>query len=108
MESFIADLSKLEGYKDQIEHVEFLPSKKEVTGKLEPRLPPSLQQYLDNRMIKLYKHQADAINLVRKGENVVIATPTASGKTLTFNLPVFETLSRDPQARALYMRARMG
>ncbi len=89
MESFIEGLRKLEGYKDQIEHVELLPPKKEVTGKLGTRLLPPLQQYLDNRMIKLYKHQADAINLVRKGENVVIATPTASGKTLAFNLPVF-------------------
>ena len=103
MESFIDGLRNLEGYKDQIEHIEFLPQKKEVTGRLETRLLPSLQQYLDNRMIKLYKHQADAINLVRKGENIVIATPTASGKTLAFNLPVFETLSRDPRARALYI-----
>ena len=103
MESFIEGLKKLEGYRSQIEHIEFLPPKKEGFGTLETALSPSLQQYLDNRMIKLYKHQTDAINLVRKGENVVIATPTASGKTLAFNLPVFETLSRDPLARALYI-----
>jgi len=103
MESFIGGLKELEGYKGQIEHVEFLPPKKGEYGTLETALSPSLQQYLDNRYIKLYKHQADAINLARKGENIVITTPTASGKTLAFNIPVFETLSRDPQARALYI-----
>lgn len=40
---------------------------------------------------------------MRKGENIVISTPTASGKTIAFNLPVFEALMRDPQARALYI-----
>ena len=103
MKSFIEGIKKLEGYKDQIEHIEFLHPKKEETGRLETRLLPSLQQYLDNRTIKLYKHQTDAINLARKGENIVIATPTASGKTLAFNLPVFEMLSKDPNARALYI-----
>ena len=103
MESFIGGLKELEGYKEQIEHIEFLPQKIEEHGTLESALSPSLQQYLDNRNIELYKHQADAINLARKGENIVIATPTASGKTLAFNLPVFEVLSRDPLARALYI-----
>jgi len=103
MESFIAGLRNLEGYKGQIEHIEYFQPKKEQLGKLETPLPSSIQRYLDNRQIKLYKHQADAINLARKGENIVIATPTASGKTLAFNIPVFEALMKDPQARALYI-----
>ena len=82
MESFIGGLKKLEGYKEQIEHIESLPSKKERLGTLETALLPSLQQYLDNRNIKLYKHQADAITLVRKGENVVVTTPTARALVL--------------------------
>ena len=80
-----------------------MPLKKGEYGTLETALSPSLQQYLDNRNIKLYKHQADAINLARKGENIVITTPTASGKTLAFNIPVFEALSREPLARVLYI-----
>ncbi len=103
MDSFIEGLINLDGYKNQIEHIEFLPSKKEVEGKLEYSLPGPLKQYLDNRFIKLYKHQAEAVNRIRRGENVVIATPTASGKTLAFNLPVFERLMRDREARALYI-----
>ena len=58
---------------------------------------------MDNRKIKLYKHQTDAINLARDGENIVIATPTASGKTMAFNIPVFDALMDDPEARALYI-----
>lgn len=103
MDSFIEGLKKLEGYNGQIEHIEYLPAKIEKHGILDYRLPPPLQQYLDNRKIKLYKHQTDAINRAREGENIVIATPTASGKTIAFNIPVFEALLKDPQARALYI-----
>jgi DEAD/DEAH box helicase domain-containing protein len=103
MDTFIAGLKELKGYKGQIEHVEYFPQKKGRYGKLDTYLPASLQQYLDNRKIILYKHQTDAINLARKGSNIVIATPTASGKTLAFNLPVFESLSIDLRARALYI-----
>jgi DEAD/DEAH box helicase domain-containing protein len=66
-------------------------------------LPPSLQAYLDMKTIRLYSHQCDAIDRIRDGKNVIITTPTASGKTLAFNLPVFERLERAPAARALYL-----
>ena len=97
-------MKNLDGYKNQIEHIEYFPPKNTELGILDSHLPPSIQQYLNNRQIKLYKHQADAIYLTRRGENVVIATPTAFGKTLAFNLPVFEAMSRDPQNRALHAR----
>ncbi|MHA1972663.1 MAG: DEAD/DEAH box helicase [Candidatus Hodarchaeales archaeon] len=103
MDSFVEGIKQLEWYKGQIEHVEYLPSKQQVHGSLDYRLPSSIQQFLDNRQIKLYAHQTEAINLVRDGENIVISTPTASGKSMAFNLPVFETLLRDPEARALYI-----
>ncbi|GAB6058795.1 DEAD/DEAH box helicase [Desulfonatronum parangueonense] len=50
-----------------------------------------------------YAHQADAMARIREGRDVVVATPTASGKSLIYNLPVMETLVRDRQARALYL-----
>jgi DEAD/DEAH box helicase domain-containing protein len=51
----------------------------------------------------LYEHQVRATDLVRSGQNTVVATPTASGKSLIYNLPVLEACHLDRQARALYL-----
>jgi DEAD/DEAH box helicase domain-containing protein len=52
---------------------------------------------------QLYSHQAEAWQRLQAGENVVIVTGTASGKTLCYNLSVLDALMRDDQARALYL-----
>ena len=52
---------------------------------------------------KLYVHQADAFERCVAGQNVVVVTPTASGKTLCYNLPVLQRLIEDPNARAMYL-----
>ncbi len=52
---------------------------------------------------QLFTHQAQAVEAALQGENVVVVTGTASGKTLCYNLPVLNTLLRDPTARALYL-----
>lgn len=52
---------------------------------------------------RLFTHQAQAVEAALQGENVVVVTGTASGKTLCYNLPVLNTLLRDPNARALYL-----
>ncbi len=51
----------------------------------------------------LYCHQAEAISRIRTGQSVVISTPTASGKSLIYNLPVFESILDNPDVRALYL-----
>ncbi len=51
----------------------------------------------------LYKHQAEAVNKIRAGANVIVATPTASGKSFIYNLPVFEHLLAHPDKHALYL-----
>jgi DEAD/DEAH box helicase domain-containing protein len=51
----------------------------------------------------LYAHQHSAIEEIRKGRHVVVSTPTASGKTLIYNLPVMERIMADPHSRALYL-----
>jgi len=51
----------------------------------------------------LYKHQVEAIDLIRSGRHVVIATPTASGKTLIYNLPAMENILKNPDSKALYI-----
>ncbi|MFW6333635.1 MAG: DEAD/DEAH box helicase [Desulfosalsimonas sp.] len=51
----------------------------------------------------LYTHQQQALDLIRKNRNVVVSTPTSSGKTLIYNLPVLERIMARPDARALYI-----
>ncbi|HEU5264304.1 MAG TPA: DEAD/DEAH box helicase, partial [Gaiellaceae bacterium] len=51
----------------------------------------------------LFRHQAEAWNAARRGENVIVTTGTASGKSLAFNLPVLDAIARDPKTRALYL-----
>ncbi len=51
----------------------------------------------------LYTHQAQAVEAALNGRNVAVVTPTASGKTLCYNLPVLQTVLRDHSARALYL-----
>ena len=67
-------------------------------------LPPRLTEILRARGIEnLYSHQAAACELARAGKNFVVVTPTASGKTLCYNLPILSALVEDPEARALYL-----
>ncbi len=67
---------------------------------LKPELVEALRQHGINR---LYTHQAEAIAKIGAGKNVVAVTPTASGKTLCYNLPVLNTVIENPQTRALYL-----
>ena len=67
-------------------------------------LAPALKQALNSRGIhQLYSHQAEAFGHVASGRNVVVVTPTASGKTICYNLPVLNRLIADPGARAMYL-----
>ncbi len=67
-------------------------------------LPPALRSTLERRGIDaLFSHQHEAYSALRAGQHTVIATPTASGKSLCYNLPVLEALSQDRSARALYL-----
>jgi DEAD/DEAH box helicase domain-containing protein len=52
---------------------------------------------------RYYRHQAETISLVRQGKNVVLMTPTASGKSLAYNVPVLESIQADPHTNALYL-----
>src|SRR4030042_1589691 len=52
---------------------------------------------------RLYSHQAVAVNHVRAGKNVIIATSSASGKSLVYNIAVLQSILTQPAARALYL-----
>ena len=68
------------------------------------RVAPAIRGALERRGVaQLYSHQAESFEHVEAGKNVVVVTPTASGKTLCYNLPVFNKLLAEPATRALYL-----
>lgn len=89
-------------YRDNIAHVETIPAKKASFKKVD-NLDEKIIDYLDGENIRLYEHQADTYEAIKGGENVIITTPTASGKTLAFNLPIMEAMIEDKDATALYI-----
>ena len=89
-------------YRENIAHVETIPAK-EASFKKVDDLNPKIIDYLTSKDVKLYEHQADSFNAIRDGENIIITTPTASGKTLAFNLPIMQTMIEDRDATALYI-----
>ena len=103
IDDFIQNIKRMQSYKKQIVHIQRIPPQEACFGELEKPLPENIQDCLLNRKIHLYSHQAEAINKARQGKNVVIVTPTASGKTLAFNIPVLEALTNDNKATALYL-----
>lgn len=101
---FLSLLRAEKGYRNQILHVEHLPSRPPRYAALARPLPAPLVKALKaNSVDKFYTHQAQAIDIARSGEDVVAATGTASGKTLCYNVPVLEAILLDPRARALYL-----
>jgi DEAD/DEAH box helicase domain-containing protein len=80
------------------------PARRAVLAPFPASLDPRIGEALRARGItELYSHQARAFEIVEKGENVVVVTPTASGKTLCYNLPVLQALLARPDARVLYL-----
>ena len=62
-----------------------------------------IEAYCAQGIADLYSHQAEAAQLAHTGRNVAVVTPTASGKTLCFNLPVLSAIIEAPESRALYL-----
>ena len=89
-------------YRDNIAHVETIPAKKASFKKVD-NLNEKIIGYLESKDMKLYEHQAETYESIKDGEHVIITTPTASGKTLAFNLPILETMIEDRDATALYI-----
>lgn len=103
-DSFLAYLKSDPEYKNQIVHVQYIPAREARPGCLDHPLHPVLQERMKEVGINtLYSHQAQAINLIRQGNNVMVSTPSASGKTLCYNIPVLDALLEDPTARAIYL-----
>ena len=101
MNGIIDGLASAPWYRGQIAHMATMPAASPQPARIE--LHPRIQAYLDKQGIVLYRHQGETIAALRAGKDVIITTPTASGKTLAFNIPIFERMIEDDSACALYI-----
>jgi DEAD/DEAH box helicase domain-containing protein len=101
---FLNQLKQQSFYQDQLIHVERIAARQAHYASLQQPLLRSLVEAIKaGGTERLYCHQAQAIDAARAGQDVVVATSTASGKTLCYNVPVLEAIALDPEARALYL-----
>jgi DEAD/DEAH box helicase domain-containing protein len=104
MIEFVQALSASRDFGPDLVQVRSFPAVSGKYGDLAEELSPFLSEALHRQGIRrLYSHQVEAIDRVRRGENVLVVTPTASGKSLIYILPTFERVAREPGARALYL-----
>ncbi len=102
--AFLKHLQAQSGYQQQMVHIEHIPPRRAKCAELDEPLADSLQDCLSNHDITaLYVHQAEAVNHARQGKNVMVATSSASGKSLCYNLAVLQTLLTEPGSRAIYL-----
>ncbi|MFO7606961.1 MAG: DEAD/DEAH box helicase [Desulfurivibrionaceae bacterium] len=103
IEEYISSLKNSPRFGPQVVHHEEIPGQPSRFGELAEPLPAALAEALASAGFdKLYRHQVTAIDLIRRGRDVIVATPTASGKSLIYNLPVFENIMNGG-GRALYL-----
>ncbi len=104
MKEFIHLLQASRDFGPDLVEVRSFPAEPGRTADLARPLPPALEAALERQGIhRLYSHQAEAIDQVREGRNVLVVTPTASGKSLIYILPTFERAAAEPGAKALYV-----
>ena len=81
----------------------FVPARDAVYGTLPPFHDDIRKAMEGLKMGRLYTHQIEAIGHLRAGKNVLVATETASGKTLIYTLSVLEKILQNPESRALFL-----
>ncbi len=102
--SFLNHLKEQNFYQNQLTHVERIsPRVARYTSLERPLLRSLVEAVKASGTTQLYSHQAQAIDGARAGRDVVVATGTASGKTLCYNLPVLEAVLQDSRTRAIYL-----
>ncbi|MBP8609155.1 MAG: DEAD/DEAH box helicase, partial [Syntrophaceae bacterium] len=104
LEEWVARLKKNKSFNANAAAVVEIPAKAGDFEDYPAWVNPRLLDVLKKRgMEKLYRHQAQAIRFIRNSKDVVLVTPTASGKTLCYNLPVLQSILEQPETRALYL-----
>lgn len=104
IEQIIDFLHQSSDFMNHVSHWEKIPPKEAKTTDFPDVIHPKLVKALQARGIqKLYTHQADAAEAILGKKHVVVVTPTASGKTLCYNLPVLQSIMENAESRALYL-----
>jgi len=104
LEQIVAHLKQDESFLSCVTRWVEVPERDGSYAELPDDLSAPLRTALSSRNIsRLYSHQAQSYRTVRSGKNLIVVTPTASGKTLCYNLPVLQSILERPDARALYM-----
>lgn len=89
---------------ENVRHWQTIPATEGTYAEIPDEVDRRIVAALGRRGIdRLYQHQSEAISHAFLGKNVVVVTPTASGKTLSYNLPVLDAILKDPDTRALYL-----
>ncbi|MCF8044325.1 MAG: DEAD/DEAH box helicase [Desulfarculaceae bacterium] len=101
---YLHALKNYKGFAGDIVCHRVLPERKPEFSKEDGSLPETLYRLCQGMGIdRLYRHQQQAVELILQGHHTVISTPTASGKSLVYNLPVMNALMENPASRALYL-----
>ncbi|MCG2821905.1 MAG: DEAD/DEAH box helicase [Candidatus Atribacteria bacterium] len=104
VERILNELKKYNKVSSRFTDWRHIPAKSGIYEEFPEWIEDKLVMILKEKGInKLYSHQASALEFIRNKKNVVIVTPTASGKTLCYNLPVLDSILRDENSRALYL-----
>lgn len=94
-------MPEYQGQLDYVEHFESrLPTTKKITSKINPLLSVALEL---KGIEGLFSHQADAIDLILQGKNVIVTSGPSSGKSLIYYVPTLEGFLKDSNSTALYM-----
>ncbi|MCM3652071.1 DEAD/DEAH box helicase [Metabacillus litoralis] len=102
--SLLQVLKREKEFNEQIVHWHTIPSREAETDDLPNEIDSRLKKALQSRGIQeLYTHQYEAYQIAKNGSHFVAVTPTASGKTLCYNLPVLQQILNDETSRALYL-----
>lgn len=104
LEQLLEVFKNSEAMKSCITHWHEVPAKEAVYEEFPEKMDDKIRAALLKRGIKsLYSHQANAFNCATNGKNVVVVTPTASGKTMCYNLPVLNSIIKDEESRAIFL-----
>ncbi|MBN1835777.1 MAG: DEAD/DEAH box helicase [Spirochaetales bacterium] len=104
VERAIRTLREDPGFMSCVAHWQEIPPREGRYAEFPTEVDPRILSALRSKGVdRLFSHQRAAYEAVRGGAHIVVVTPTASGKTLAYNLPVLQTLLEQPEAKAMYL-----